>query len=402
MRVAARLNSMYATFEAPCMKGSIGYAKHVKRYFVRWYDPAKKQTVKIYKYKGIYLETRKLAEKLLAAMQGDVENGAFRLEKFTRGETDVMPYLRKWLESVKHTLTPATYKDYGNSIRNHLAPFFERKGICLHEIEYDILVELLGSINREGKGKLNVMYCLRACLDFAWRSRRIPAVPPFPQKKDYQIVERPIRWLPSARQEAVIRAIPEEHQPIFWFLKYHLRRPSEACAMLKEDYDGSVFTIHRGFSAKVPVDRTKTGETHNVPVVSDFLPLLDIERRKQHQAGIVSPYFFVNQYSRKAGKHYTLITLERIWHRACAQVGEDIGLYSGLKHSTASQLINEDGRSIHEVQMATDHARLESVRKYAKVEVSAKRAILERLRPAGTSWPETGTTKKKSDQENQG
>ncbi len=32
----------------------------------------------------------------------------------------------------------------------------------------------------------------------------------------------------------------------------------------------------------------------------------------------------------------------------------------------------------HDVQMATDHPRLDSVKKYAKVEVSARKALLER------------------------
>jgi hypothetical protein len=49
-----------------------------------------------------------------------------------------------------------------------------------------------------------------------------------------------------------------------------------------------------------------------------------------------------------------------------------------VKHSSRSQMINEYGFSIHEVQMATDRARLESVKKYAKVEVSARKALLEK------------------------
>jgi hypothetical protein len=34
-----------------------------------------------------------------------------------------------------------------------------------------------------------------------------------------------------------------------------------------------------------------------------------------------------------------------------------------------------NGYSMYEVQMATDHARLESVKKYAKVELSARKAL---------------------------
>ncbi len=51
-----------------------------------------------------------------------MENGVFLLEKFTKMECDVIPYLRDWLEAVKDTLSPATYKDYKNSIEKHLVP----------------------------------------------------------------------------------------------------------------------------------------------------------------------------------------------------------------------------------------------------------------------------------------
>jgi hypothetical protein len=55
-----------------------------------------------------------------------------------------------------------------------------------------------------------------------------------------------------------------------------------------------------------------------------------------------------------------------------------VKLNTGTKHSSCSQLINEYGYNIHMVQMATDRARLESVKKHAKTEVSARKALLER------------------------
>lgn len=360
-----------------CLKGTIGFDKRSRRFYVRWYDNKIGRTIRIWFYKGIKLETRTLADKLLKLMQGDVENGVFILEKYTQNETDVVPYLKTWLESIKGNLSPATYKDYRNSIDNHIAPFFKTKLVQLHEIQYDIINELMGKIPRSGKGKLNVIYCLRACLDYAWRSKRIQAMPAFPKKKDYNIVEPVIKWLPSDRQEAVLSSIPVEHQPIFWWLKYHLRRPSEAIALLKEDFDGEVFMVQRGFSARQVHNRTKTGEIHAVPSVSDFMKWIELERAKQLRHGIISPYFFVNPRSRKTDKRYTLDFLEKTWKKACAVCGENIGLYYGTKHSTASQMVNEKHYSIDEVQLAGDWKRRESVTKYAKVEVSARKALLE-------------------------
>lgn len=366
-----------------CMdKGNVGFAKNVKRYYVAWYHEPERKTYKIWKYKGLHMERgkqgREMAKQLLSVMRGDYGNGIFRIEKFTKQDCEVIPYLRTWLESIQSTLTPATYKDYDNSIENHLVPFFETKTVQLHEIRLDTLMQLLGHVKRKGKGKKNVMYCLHACLDYAWRSGRIPAMPAFPKEKDYQIVESPIQWLPEARQIAVIGAIPLEHQPIFWWLKYHLRRPAEAMALLKEDFKDGMFTVHRGFSAKVAVDRTKTGEVHAVPMVSAFERYRGVEEQKQKNYGIISPYFFVHPRGKLSGKHYTHKTMNDLWKAACAKVGETIDMYSGLKHSTASQLINEYGYNIHDVQIAGDWARLESVKKYAKVEASARKAILEK------------------------
>lgn len=360
------------------MKGSIGFAKNVTRYYVAWYDEIAGRTRKIWHYKGLHMRSIDLAEKLLAAMQGDVENGVFLIEKYIRNVHDVVPYLRKWLESIKGTLSPGTQKDYRNSIENHLVPFFQTKTIQLHEIQYDTLMELLGTIARDGKGKLNVMYCLHACLDYAWRSQRIPSIPPFPKKKAYNIVEPPIEWLREIRQKAIIEAIPLEDQPIFWWLKYYLRRPGEAMALHKEDFKDGVFTVKRGFSAKQEIERTKTGEIHLLPILPELVPYIEIEQEKQKQHGVISPYFFVYTQGKKEGKHYTNGVLNAIWKKACKKAGETIGLYSGTKHSSCSQLINEYGYSIHEVQMATDHARLESAKKYAKIEMSARQAILEK------------------------
>jgi integrase len=361
------------------MKGKIGYAPHVKRFYVSWYDSTDQKTYKVYQYKGFKLSSRDLAEKLLASMQGDVEKGVFRIEAYTKAGGEVVPYLRQWLKAIKGTITPATYKDYDNSIENHLVPFFETKpSLQLHEIRFDTNMELLAHIGRAGHGKQNVMYCLHACLDYAWRAGRIGVVPPFPRKRDYNIIEQPIVWLPEIRQKRVIEALPRWDQPIFWWLKLNVRRPAEAMALYKTDFNGEVFIVHRSFSSRELINKTKTGEVHHVPLVDEFAQYIDIEREKQLSLSIVSPYFFVNPRGKTPGKPYTHKALSDLWHAALEKTGESIRLYQGMKHSTCSQYINECGYSIYDVQMATDHATLASVKKYGKVEVSTRKALLEK------------------------
>jgi hypothetical protein len=49
----------------------------------------------------------------------------------------------------------------------------------------------------------------------------------------------------------------------------------------------------------------------------------------------------------------------------------------GIIIPICSQFINEKGYSIDEAQMMTDHARRESVKRYASVQLDAKRRLLE-------------------------
>jgi integrase len=179
--------------------------------------------------------------------------------------------------------------------------------------------------------------------------------------------------LPEDRQIKIIEAIPIEHQPIFWWLKYHLRRPSEAMA-LHRDYlkEEGAFHIRRTFSAKQLIEQTKTKWQHLIPCHSDFKKIM-----LKMPVRIDSPYFFVNPNGKLAEKHYQHDYLVDLWHRACQKVGEDIPMYSGFNHSSYSQYINEKGYSLDQVQMITDHACRGSVKRYAAVQLEAKRRLLE-------------------------
>jgi integrase len=162
----------------------------------------------------------------------------------------------------------------------------------------------------------------------------------------------------------IIEEIPAIHQPIFRFLKHHLRRPSEAMALYKDDYDPELdaFIIRRTISARVLVNRTKTGVEHIIPCHSEFKPILLnlINRPPQH----ISPFLFTCASSCQKGKRYTHTIMSKLWKDACKRAGESIPMYAGLKHSSCCQYINEKGLSMSDLQTITDHARLDSVKRY--------------------------------------
>lgn len=368
------------------MAGKVKHRRDRGYWFVQWGN------YKVSHYKGFLcrdgeihgMRGEDMAVKLLAVMQADAERCAdlgvpFGIERYVEQRTNTIPYLREWLDAITPTIKPATLKDYQNSIDNHLVPWFKRNPIALHELRYDELCKLLGGINRDGKGRKNVMYCLHACLDYAWRSGRIQTLPPFPKSKQYGIVQHKRKGIPSDRQEAILKAIPAHHQPIFWWLKYHYRRPSEACALYKEDYDPrrDSFTIRRTFSNRILVDSTKTGVEHEVPCNPDFLPIMKAMPKTFGQ------FFFENPSrdckTTRTGRHYTLVALEYIWNQACEKVGEKISLYPGTKHSACWQFLNEKGGTVDELQSLTDHARRDSVKVYGDMELEAKRRLMGKV-----------------------
>ncbi len=240
------------------------------------------------------------------------------------------------------------------------------------------------------------MNCMHTFLDYAWRSERIPEMPPFPKKDEFGIQEKTIEWMSEEKQLNVIAHMPKEHRLIFLWLKYHYRRTAEACALHKCDYDeiNQVFRIRRSISSRQLVDYTKTHHEHYIPCHPDFLKYMPellrptntqiTEVKKSTETTdaantIESPFMFINPRARKEGKRYTNGALNNIVRNACKDAGEKhLSAYPFTKHSACSQFINEKGGTDSELQMLTDHARLDSIKKYRKIETSRKLELMKR------------------------
>ena len=107
-------------------------------------------------------------------------------------------------------------------------------------------------------------------------------------------------------------------------------------------------------------------------MVDEFEPYL----KQALTTPIVSPFLFVCESARNPGQRYSDWILNRIWKKACEKAGENIDMYSGLKHSRCSQLINEYGLSLEEVKQVTDHADIRSTAKYAQTEIARKKELM--------------------------
>ena len=325
---------------------------------------------------------KRIAQKCLSMIQAryeDAQEGkcVFRIEEFTgKRFTDVCEYYETWMKDVvEPNRKPATIKGYWSYYRNWIKPFFEKNNIMLHEVRLDTLTSLLNSVTLTGKGKQNVMMAFHAMLDYAWRSDRIPELPPFPKKSVYNIVEPKKDWIDSETFWKVIDAIDEDDRPVILWMYYHLMREAEACAVQWADWDevNQVFWVRRSISARELVESTKTGRVYETPCHKDFLPFM-----KELSKNRTSKFIFTNKRARQDGKRYTNESLNIIWRNACKKVGVSIRLYAAIRHSRATQMSVENGMSVSEIFEAGPWVRRDSVEKYRKLELVRKRELLER------------------------
>ena len=380
------------------MGGSIYFEADRGRWVVSW-RAGQGKPVKIRRYKREFMACThysrdgrpdlrrcngyKTAVKLRSLLQARWEQYLdgkceFRLEEFT-GElwSDVIEFYQQWIkDEVAPNKKPATTHCYESYFRNWIEPFFKEKPMRLHEIRHDTLNKLMATIKLEPKGRLNVMMAFRAMLGYAWRCERIPRIPPFPRREQYGIVQKIPDWLTPQERDKVLAKIAPEDLPVFQWLNMHYRRPGEACALYKSDYDqiNNAFWIRRTISKRQVVQSTKTWKEHYVPCDSDFT---DIAKRLLKQ-DTDSPYLFVNPRARIDGRRYTLESLRNVWYAACDAAGvRRIWVYRGCKHTSCTHFI-EAGGTIDELQMLTGHARRDSLKHYAEITLARKRELMER------------------------
>lgn len=418
-----------------CMKGSIFPQRDRGRWAVNWYCSLKKRSYVITRYKGNFMPIScyqyskngtpildehgspipniqkchgyKTAQKLLALMQGRWEQHVqgkyqFRIEEFTgKGWTDVLNYYEEWMRrKIEPKKAKATIKGYWSYYRNWIKPYFQRHDIMLHEIIEGTLDNLLdyilaglkkkNSTGNIGKTAQNIMYALHRMMVQAKRDNLIQAVPLFPEKQEYDLIETSFDFLWEEDQLDIINSIPLPDRYPFLWLKYHYRRPSEACALYKTDYNPfkDEFKVQRSISARQLWNRTKTGVVHEIPCDRHFKDIA----LKLINENLDSPFMFVNPRSRDDGGRYTLESLGNIWKKAAKLKGLDIRLYEGTKHSSCTQFINEKDGTDSELQMLTDHARMDSVKKYRKVGLDKKRRLMDKPRIVDKSYNKTNTT----------
>lgn len=409
--------------EKDVMKGFIRYQSDRCRWAVVWWDTEANKKRFITRYKGELIpctafktergvplldENGRLipdktkcqgyarAERLLREMQirqeqADRGECKFRIEEFTKANfIAVADAYQSWIdEALVGSRKPATIKGYRSYLRTWIEPWFKKHPIPLHEVDLGTLMSFLKHIrttlrenNKDGnvgKTALNIMSSVHSAMDHAKRMGRLKEIPPFPKLEDYDLRRKKIEWLDKKDAAKVFEKIPAENRPIFEWLKLHFRRPGEACALYKTDYDvvRQSFTIQRALSARKVVESVKTNwKDPTIHITSCHADFIAIAERLLNQ-NTDSPYMFVNPRARKDGGRYTLESLRNVWYKACDDASVPrIWTYNGVKHTACTHFM-EDGGTEVELQKLTGHKNLKSLEKYREITVERIRRVQE-------------------------
>lgn len=196
--------------------------------------------------------------------------------------------------------------------------------------------------------------------------------------------ERQPTVLSEELQRAVLEAIPEPRRGIFLAMAETLIRPSEARVLRVRDWDANANELRVSRAAK---DSRTRGEVRGlkarnakvVPIVS--FELFDwLERYVPAERRLADPDgpLFKNPDGHLGG-WWSKTSMRRTWEAATARAGvPGVGLYEGLKHSTATRLkaLGADDRVL---QVLMGHRDRRSVEFYAKLSGTAIRNALAEL-----------------------
>lgn len=322
-----------------------------------------------YHYDGdIPLVHPSMAEQIAAAVNADIakRKKAFNpLQWFSgpAGKFEFGQYSESWRRKNIDHYAPSVRADV-NKYVHQAQEFFAKKDI--KEIKVGDVEDFFAWLPERysAKTKKNCLAVLHKIFSDAYRRQDVDRIPGFPR---VQVQDPEIKWIEAGDQDRVIDAIPAQDRPIFRFIAAYGVRPGEARALQWDciDFERRLITIRRTFSGAKLQEVTKSRNIRYLPLTDDVAEFL------QEVRGI-GGFVFRNS----SGRPYT-VDVSKIWKAAAAQVGVDITLYQGTRHSLASRLI-QSGENMEIIRKILGHTTIATTQRYAKVETGTMLQALNR------------------------
>ncbi|MBF0473368.1 MAG: tyrosine-type recombinase/integrase [Nitrospirae bacterium] len=309
---------------------------------------------------GHTLDSYKRAHRLLERIRKDIDDHKFDIKDYVTKEIEqfkVQNLFSKWIKTKSSKcLSPAHIAVTKRYLRTYYLPFFQN--LSARDIRTYHINDFLDSlpINLAVKTKKNILTMLKNFCNWLNQNEYIARMPIFPVLSPPETV---IHWIDKETQLNIINNISENLSPIFTFMAYHPVRPSEAIALKVKDFDVNNKIVHICRTLSLKEERTRKNKK------SYYLPLADSFDFEILKNKLPEAYIFTSSINQP----YTIRRLEKIWHNAREKAGvPHITMYSGTRHSIASQAVNRR-IDLSIVSQALGHSSLEMTKKYASLNV---------------------------------
>jgi integrase len=351
----------------------------------------------LHSFRGVAFETRDMAEAILSHVEIEVAKGRTVddvLSEFAptaAAASGVEPLLRRWIEVFEKRVevggrAPRTLREYrrwAGPKESKYAHFAYWYGTSIWEIATADVEEWSHWLATErGLSPKTVRNVLAGFHSFlAWAARDVRPDYRVPRFAWPEVDEHQPAILSSEVQWKVLAAIPWLKAGVFFAMAQCLVRPSEARVLRVCDWSEDELRVARaakdrrtgGVVRGLKSRNAKTLPCHEFPLRDWLEEFVTSERRIAEPDGPL----FVNPDGRTGWWSET--AMRRTWATACAKVGVRASLYEGTKHSSATALkaLGADDRVLAALM---GHRDSRSVEKYARLQGSAIRSELARLR----------------------
>lgn len=301
----------------------------------------------------------------------DLKNFLFetRIEEWYQGK---VKEVAKGNLAVSYTGKLRCYKD------TYYLPCF--KGRDIRDIRtYDIYnfydnIPLQNHKDKEKKISLkyikNIMNALENFFNMLHKLDYIKERPGFPI---ITVDRKAPKWIDRKGQVEILKALPEEHRPLFSFLCFQGVRPGEGRALRVKDIDldNESVTVARTFSGALPqVKERVKGKVVKPRALNPILITLLAEAcsGKHPEA-----YLF----TQKTGRHYSEKMLRKIWEGVRDALDLDITLYEATRHSFASNAVSDE-IPINIIKEVMGHTDIKTTMIYAHASLKSQRVMFKK------------------------
>ena len=348
----------------------------------------------LYSARGARFESEEMAQAILDAIRVRIARGTpaqLAVDEFAPASSErnrIAIWIDRYLDEQEERaesleISPNHLRELRRCVRPH-GTWSWWSDMSIHEIDAANLNEWRRWLSKDRglapKSVRNNLGYFRAFVSWLFRLERLDRVPAFPRVK---VRDHQPTILSRDTQDLILEAIPWDRRGAFLAASHGIR-PGEIRALDVGDFQAregvprlSISRAVKGPNSNAPTGGTKTGDAHWIPIAEDLEAwiLWRLEERTRAAANPSkrgadvawrSVALFPNPTSRNPDRRWIANTLREEWNRAADEVGVEVRMYEGTKHSAATAW-RTSGMSLEMIQRMLRHRDSRSTQRYAKL-----------------------------------